>query len=233
MKNIAFRSGSYAEVASMRDVFAVAIDLGFAKAKRSCGLAWRIPDQIVESAKLRFGECVERVSHLFKGQSRAVLIIEAPLSGLFSADGNPLERGDFEKRQSGWKTDRYWYSGPGAATCLAAVFFLRELCSKLHEDLSGQAGFTEIMLYEGFETFKSAGTDHERDARLLLNSFLGLHECEVIALNAAGGQAVVTVMDVVRDATSPSVPPAIIIPKKAQAEPPAAPDRRETAPASR
>jgi len=203
----------------------MAIDLGFAKEKRSCGLAWRSPGQAIDGKKLRFGECVERVPQLLKGQSNAVLIIEAPLSGLFSADGNPVERGDFEKRQPGGKTDRYWYSGPGAATCLAAVFFLRELFSALKRDESGQSGLTEIVLYEGFETFKSAGTDHERDARLLLNSFLGLHECEVLAVSPVGEQAVVTVMEVVRDTTSQPVPPAIIIPKKAQAEPGAAPDR--------
>lgn len=105
----------------------VAIDLGFAREKRSCGLAWRVPDQDIKSAKLRFGECVESVRDLLKDQSKAVLIIEAPLSGVFSADGNPLERGDFEKRPPGGKTDRYWYSGPGAATCLAAVFFSPEI----------------------------------------------------------------------------------------------------------
>jgi hypothetical protein len=62
----------------------MAIDLGFAKGKRSCGLAWKFPGQAVDGKNLRFGECVERVPQLLKGQSKAVLVIEAPLSGLFS-----------------------------------------------------------------------------------------------------------------------------------------------------
>ena len=218
-QNVALRSGSGDEVPTLRRAFALAIDLGFAKEKRSCGLAWRLPCQAVEGKKLRFGECVERVPQLLKGQATAVLIIEAPLSGLFSEDGNPVERGDFEKRLPGGKTDRYWYSGPGAATCLAAMFFLRELCAALRRNESSQSDSAEIILYEGFETFKSAGTDHEQDARLLLNSFLGLHECEVLTVRPVGEQALVTVMDVVRDAGSPSGPPAIIIPKRAQVEP--------------
>lgn len=151
MKNIALRSGSCAEVASLRNVFAVAVDLGFAKEKPSCGLAWRAPDQPVKGMKLQFGECVKRVLQLLTDQSKAVLIIEAPLSGLFSADGNPVERGDFEKRQDGGKTNRYWYSGPGAATCLAAVFFLRELCSALHGDVSDQTGITESCSSRGLK----------------------------------------------------------------------------------
>ncbi|MHB1557527.1 MAG: hypothetical protein ACYC61_08610 [Isosphaeraceae bacterium] len=195
----------------------MAIDLGFAKEKRSCGLAWRRPGQDIHGKKLRFGECVEQVPRLLEGQSKSVLIIEAPLSGLFSADGNPVERGDFEKRPPGKKTDRYWYSGPGAATCLVAVFFLRELYSALERDESDLSDTKEIVLYEGFETFKEAGTDHERDARLLLNSFLGLHECEVIAVSPVGEQEAVTVMEVLRDMTDPLIPPAIIIPRKAQA----------------
>lgn len=40
----------------------------------------------------------------------------------------------------------------------------------------------------------------------------------MIAVNAAVGQAVIMVMDVVRDVAPQSVPPAIIIPKKAEAE---------------
>jgi hypothetical protein len=218
MTKITYRSGLRAEVGSLRDALAVALDLGFAKEKRSCGLAWKNFNQPIEKASLQFGECVERVSQLLKSQSKAVLIIEAPLSGLFSSRRNPLERGGFEKRKPGGKADRHWYSGAGAATCLAAVFFLRELLSALRREVSDQTGTTEIVLYEGFESFKSAGTDHERDAILLLNSFLGLNECEVISVNVAEGQIVVTVMDVVRGTTSPSLPPAIIIPKKAGAE---------------
>ena len=218
MKNITLRSGSCDEVPSLRDLFVLAIDLGFAKEKRSCGLAWRFPDRDVKGTKLRFGECVDQVFQLLKRQSKAVLIIEAPLPGLFSANGNPLERGDFEKRQPGGKTDRYWYSGPGAATCLAAVFFLRKLYSKLREEKSDDTDTKEIVLYEGFESFKSAGTDHVQDAKLLLNSFLGRNECEMMAVNVAAEQAVITVMDVVRNAIPKSEPPAVIIPKRVPAE---------------
>lgn len=55
MKNVALRSGSRDEVSSLRDVLAMAIDLGFAKEKRSCGLAWRRPGQDIHGKKLRFG----------------------------------------------------------------------------------------------------------------------------------------------------------------------------------
>jgi hypothetical protein len=213
MSRLRFRPGTGAEVASLREFPVFSVDLGFSRAARSTGLAWSMPEGNVLSENLRFGTCLAQLRRLLHRQSKVVLILEAPLSGFFSAEGNPVERGSFEKRLPNTNADRYWYSGPGAATCLASVFFLRELRSSLDKDAEDEV---EIILYEGFVTFKTGRTDHGRDARILLLSFLGRQERRVIDLRPEEGQTVVSVMDVVEAGNSGSAAPAVIIPELAQ-----------------
>ena len=163
---------------------------------------------------MAFGRCVEEVAGLLRrGHPEAALIVEAPLSGLLSGDGNPVERGGFERAGA---ANRYWYHSAGATMCLAAVFFLRALPDALRRPPDG-ARPIEIVLYEGFVTFKQEATDHAADARLLLECFLGTggRACEVILVVAGEGQRVVAVADVVAGSDSGAGAPAIVVPEQA------------------
>ncbi len=70
------------------------MDLGFAKReKKSCGLAWqKAPDCELESSRSNFGQCVDEVAQFLAKNSESVLVVEAPLSGLFDSEGNPKPR---------------------------------------------------------------------------------------------------------------------------------------------
>lgn len=208
MPEVGFRPGSPEGIGSLAALPVVAVDLGFAKRRRSCGVAWRDGEGGLGSGAFAFGECVEEVAGLLRGHPQAALMIEAPLSGLFAANGNPVERGAFERRGN---ANRYWYHGPGATTCLAAAFFLRELPTALRRG-SAETRPIEIALYEGFVTFKTGATGDAADARLLLECFLGTVEREVVRVEAAEGQRVVALTDIVAGAGSGSTAPAIIVP---------------------
>jgi hypothetical protein len=207
------RSGSVGEICHLADSFVLAVDLGFSKSRRTCGLAWSNgrSDQ-AETKQSQFGECVDKVCELLVSHRKAVLIVEAPLSGLFDKEGNPVERGEFERRNPNVasRSTRYWYSGPGAAMCLAAVFFLRELVRRLRENL-GEALPREVVLYEGFITFKSETTDHSADAKRLLDAFF-CGSCPVEEVHVSRGNLVLSILDVFGGAPAKPVAPAIIAP---------------------
>lgn len=210
---VIFRSGSI-HLASVEHVpTTIAVDLGFAKSSKSCGIAWRSSSEVGEGA-FTFGGCVEKVAKLLAEVPEADLIIEAPLCGFFSSAGNPVERGDLERRAA-TATERaqyrYWYSGPGAATCLAAIFFLRELRASLEADPSIGNPLT-VTLYEGFLTFKTARISHEDDARSLRDSFL-LGGNNLLELAAPQGVTSITVLDILSGATQGSAPPALVVPR--------------------
>jgi hypothetical protein len=181
-----FRSGLPEQISSLTDCPVLAIDLGFSKRSKSCGVAWRDASGRPQSEGFRFGECIEQVAGRLKGHPKAVLIIEAPLSGLFTSNGNPIERGDFERKgpSSSSGTTRYWYSGPGATTCLAVVFFLRQLLAEFRR-FPDEEQPVEIILYEGFVTFKPEVTTHVSDAQLLLDSFQRPQAREVIQVEVS------------------------------------------------
>ncbi len=163
------RPGLAEEIGRLSDNFVLAVDLGFSRSRKTCGLAWRNGRSgQTETDKSRFGECADKVCGLLKTDPNAVLIVEAPLSGLFDKDGNPRGRDDFE--QPAPKTIRYWYSGPGAAMCLAATFFLQKLSRRLHEK-PVDARPDHVILYEGFITSQSKPTNHLKDAKRLLAAF--------------------------------------------------------------
>lgn len=215
-KKCKIRSGSKKEINRLAKYLVVAIDLGFSKSKKSCGVAWKDGKAgQSQSGNFRFGECINKVCCLLKGHSKAVLIIEAPLSGVFSESGNPVERGDFERQNQSSATvaHRYWYSGPGAAMCLAAVFFLQELVCKLPKNCR------EVVLYEGFLTFKRKAKKHScdaKDAKQLLNCFLHAGQRRVTPIKVPKGGSVITGLGVVKGtegAVSESIAPAIIAPK--------------------
>jgi hypothetical protein len=218
MDTVQFSSGVAAQIESVSERLVLAIDLGFSKSSKSCGIAWRDGTGQPHSEGLRFGECINKIVALLRGHSTAVLIIEAPLSGLFSSAGNPVERGDFEKKDpsAATGTTRYWYSGPGAATCLAVVFFLRKLIAEV-EKLPEAERPSEIALYEGFITFKREATQHVSDAELLLNCFLGKQPRLVIEVKAADDQALIAITEVVAGSATAIVAPAIIAPSNVRA----------------
>jgi len=212
---VRFISGLASNMTSFADRLVVAVDLGFSKSARSCGVAWRDGTGQPQSQGFRFGDCINSIAALLEGHSTAVLIIEAPLSALFSSAGNPVERGEFERREANCdnRTTRYWYSGPGAATCLAAVFFLRQLTTKI-EQLPQAARPSEIFLYEGFVTFKPQTTEHVSDAELLLDCFFGTQPCSVVEVKATDGQVLIALTDVVAGATARAGVPTVIAPSK-------------------
>jgi hypothetical protein len=118
--SLTFRAGTRTLATDERSPTTIAVDLGFAKSRASCGVAWRtIGDK--GSGSFAFGDCVRLLADLLAKSPDADLIVEAPLCGFFSDEGNPIERGSFERREAtvteATKT-RYWYTGPGATTCL-------------------------------------------------------------------------------------------------------------------
>ncbi len=218
MAPIKLHPGSPEQIDTLATCFVVAVDLGFSRTSRSCGVAWRDADGVPRSEAFRFGECIEEVARLLKGHPRVVLIIEAPLSGLFTSTGNPVGRGDFERRGLNFSSSatRYWYTGAGAATCLAAVFFLRKLLAEM-ERLTYEARPVEAFLYEGFITFKPEPTEHVSDAEILLDCFLGARKRLTIQIEAATGQSLIAVTDVVAGFDSGSGAPTIIAPRNTNA----------------
>jgi hypothetical protein len=207
--------GSTKQIDSLKGGLVVAIDLGFSKTRKSCGIAWREGSARSYGESLRFGECAKRVASLFEAHSRGTLIVEAPLSGKFTSAGDPIERGGFERKGGSLSkgTHRHWYAGGGGVMCLAAIFFLRELLDEF-QHLSDHAEEKEITLFEGFVTFKPEATRDVVDAQLLVDSFMGSHDHTVIEVTACDGEAVVTVSDIVAGQISEPVAPAIIVPSK-------------------
>lgn len=132
----------YAELAPLRDLTAVAVDMGFSGRALSCGIASRqATENIISSENARFGQCVETVANLLGPHKEAVLIIEAPLSAAFSENGNPQARGDFESKPK----PRWWSIGAGAVTALAAQYFLFEIVQRISDSI-------RVYLIEGFVT---------------------------------------------------------------------------------
>ena len=209
---VKFRSGSLTLARGERAPVTVAVDLGYAKARESCGLAWRSSSED-DACTCTFRECIREVTALLTHATAADLIIEAPRSGFFSSDGNPIERGDLQRRAAtkGQKAQhRYWYSGAGAVTCLAAAFFLRELRERLESGRVARTPLT-ITLYEGFLTFKTAGSRHDEDAKSLRDAFLRA-DSNLKELVVPDGTTVFTVAEILSPHSPGSIPPAIVFP---------------------
>ena len=130
------------------------VDMGFAALKKSCGLVVGI-----DPAKtLSFGELVKELTGLARSKPDPLnIVIEAPLSVAFTAQGNPCGR-LFEMRG---QNTRYWYSGSGCAVLVATMYLLRAM------DLAGPS--RQIRLFEGFVSFKDKAlkSDHASDVKAL------------------------------------------------------------------
>jgi len=151
MKRI--RAATFAEASDLSASW-VFVDIGFASKAKSCGL-------LVGS-----GQPLEMTfSHL---QSFLVclcaedvvpvnLVIEAPLSIAFNAEGNPTGR-SVELRNG---KSRYWYVGLGCSVLVASTHLMRSI-------LEAPRG-REIRLVEGLVSFKAQGvaSSHSMDVLAL------------------------------------------------------------------
>lgn len=146
-----------ADVAQLSVLATLAIDLGFSGTRPTCGAAYRAQgSNRVVRQRLKFGECVDFSLKTLAACSEAVVIIEAPLSAAFDAEGNPQARGVFETAPK----PRWWSIGPGAAMALAAQYFLRALDQVSTSDARHH-------LIEGFVTGADSGDDAEVAERLI------------------------------------------------------------------
>jgi hypothetical protein len=88
------------EIREVATLPAMAVDLGFASKKKSCGLAWQVQSETCYPERSDFGRCIEKVAAFLSDNANSVVVVEAPLSGLFNADGNPTARMPFEEATS-------------------------------------------------------------------------------------------------------------------------------------
>ncbi len=118
------------------------VDLGFSRASRSCSFL----DGDGKPEVLTFGDLVSRVSERTSAPGpRLCLLLEAPLSVAFTFRGNPTGRRP-ERRGS---EHRYWYAGLGTTVLTSATYLLRAV--------AGRGCGREVLLFEGFASFKAKG----------------------------------------------------------------------------
>jgi hypothetical protein len=132
----------------------VFIDIGFSSKGRTCGLLFGNGSPTnVQFADAR-GMITDRVK---ESKSIVNLVIEAPLSVCFDSSGNPKGR-RIEKEGDKY---RYWYTGPGCAVMVAAMYLIRDI----HEAKTG----VPVRLFEGFISYKhgTVMSDHKTDVSVL------------------------------------------------------------------
>jgi hypothetical protein len=130
------------------------IDLGFSSKERTCGIAHGegTPQCVT------FGDLRRQVFQIAAAVRVPLnLLIEAPLSVAFNADGNPTGR-SIEREGS---QTRYWYYGLGCGVLVAATYLVRGLLD--------HPGPQPIRLFEGFVSFKQKGkkSHHGDDVQAL------------------------------------------------------------------
>lgn len=176
-----------AEICSISELPTMAVDLGFAKERKSCGLTWQNSDNEPSTSRATFGQCIDKVAAFLTENSAPVLIVEAPLSGLFDGAGSPKPRITFEEAHIDGKVHRrYWYVGAGGAIGLGAIFFFSRL-----SELTMQASGT-IHVIEGFVSFKTQRSDDVEDALALLKEFRNPAEAKLCQIepNDPDGRAI-------------------------------------------
>lgn len=139
----------------------IVVDLGFSAANPSCG--FRAPGE-GPALSLQFGEMCLAVCQQLAECRGAVLVLEAPLSGCYQANGNPIRRGDFEGGHDG-QPAKYWYCNAGAMVALAAQRLLSRLAAE--PQLENQ----EVLLAEAFLTREVPLTGHDAVAQAIYEHF--------------------------------------------------------------
>ena len=131
------------------------VDVGFSSNKDSCGVL----KNEESPTTMNFGSLVKFVIGEVQIPGQPLnLLLEAPLSVAFNKDGNPARRST--DKEAG-KTPRDWWYNAGASMLLATGHLLR----RVKDCEVGR----EVRLFEGFVSFKSAGSisDHEADVSRL------------------------------------------------------------------
>lgn len=140
------------------------VDLGFSTTRRSTGFLsvvngdWSLPGKAIT-----FGEATARlVRQVGEPGPPLHLVLEAPLSAFFDAQGNPVGR---EGERRGSQT-RYWYAGLGCVVKVAALFLL--------EALARAERARELRVFEGFVSFKDKeiASNHVADVEALRRAVL-------------------------------------------------------------
>jgi hypothetical protein len=130
------------------------VDVGFSSKSRSCG--FQLGEG--EATALTFARTREELVRLACTPGKPLnVVIEAPLSVAFSANGNPCGR-SLETRNG---KSRFWYVGLGCTVMVAASYLIA--------DLAYAPGQRDNRLFEGFVSFKTKGaaSDHRLDVRQL------------------------------------------------------------------
>jgi hypothetical protein len=156
------RAGTMAELHKHDDDW-LFIDLGFSRDSKTCGFLY-VPANLSvgaaspEAVALTFGALVVTVVKLVQQDGPPLhLVLEAPLSAAFGADGNPLGRA-VEKQANG---SRFWYVGLGCSVLVAGLYLLKSVVA--------DSPVREIRLFEGLVSFKvkTKPSNHIDDVHVL------------------------------------------------------------------
>lgn len=179
----------------------ITIDLGFSGSRSSCGIASSAHGVLTPGRLFTFGLAVRHVRKFVRAHPTCVLILEAPLSGTFRADGNPVPRGDFERGPR----PRWWSINAGAAMCLAALFLLRRIIAP-----EEQKTHARISVIEGFVS--RGRVPHAAVAEALRDAFIGTRACTWRRVTAPPGGEVLSILRVLKIHDESALPPVILAP---------------------
>ena len=194
------------EIREVANLPTMAVDLGFASKKKSCGLAWQVRSEVCRPERSDFGRCIEKVAAFLSDNANSVLVVEAPLSGLFNTDGNPTGRTPFEEASVAGKTDRrYWYVGAGAAVGLGAVF----LFSQLSRLVTPETNLIHVV--EGFVSFKTRRSNDKEDALALLNGLRHSGTTQIYDIEATEGERCVNMLNLAGLASQEDPCPTVMV----------------------
>lgn len=161
MSTGAVRAGTMCELIEPNGDW-IFVDIGFSCRKKTCGYLLSSPDGTGGEARgtaVTYGELTLRLTTLVRQPDSPLhLVLEAPLSAAFGAEGNPVGRSG-EKQGS---RHRYWYEGLGCSVLVASLYLIRSV---------SEAGLArEARVFEGLVTFKdrSKPSSHVADVEALM-----------------------------------------------------------------
>ncbi len=171
---------------SLQQLPILAADIGFGAAK-SFGVAANRPGSADPPTCFNFGDGVRAVAEFVTAHWESVLIVEAPLSGLFDQTGNPRPRPFERRKEDGKSQTRAWYMQAGAAVALGALMLFRELQLQVSHPRT-------LHVLEGFVTFKCTKSPHEADAAALIRAFTSGSSDSILDLSAGEGERAVNLL---------------------------------------
>ena len=138
------------------------IDLGFGEKSRSCGVLKAVGQSkcVTFRDTVKFGEMVSLVKcvALRTTPFPLNLVLEAPLSVTFDEDGNPTGRACDTKGD----VDRFWFLNQAALRMIVAAGYMMQEIAEHRKSMK-----RDIVLYEGFVSFKNPRSAHIKDAEVL------------------------------------------------------------------